>query len=65
MYLEVSLAIANCDLEVCSLEENGNPFEDTFAVEPEPVVTISPESSDAATVSMSRSVNIRQGKGRL
>ena len=54
MYLEASLAINTINLGVCSLEEESeNPFEDTFAMlepesEPEPVVTISPESSAVA-----------------
>ena len=61
MYLEASLAIANSnntiDLGVCSLESE-NPFEDSFAVEPEPepVVTVSPEN---VAVPMNRSVKER------
>ena len=62
MYLEASLAIANSnntiDLGVCSLESE-NPFEDTFAVEPEPepVITVSP--SENVAVLMNRSVKER------
>ena len=64
MYLEASLAINTIDLGVCSFEEekSENPFEDTFAVaelEPEPVVTVSPESSAAVAVPMNRSVKER------
>ena len=62
MYLEASLAINNIDLGVCLFEEESeNPFEDTFAVlepEPEPVITLSPESS-AIAVPMNRSVKER------
>jgi hypothetical protein len=52
MYLEASLGI---DLGVCSLEmESENPFEDTFAIEPEPVtVVVSPENA-AVAVPMNR-----------
>ena len=58
MYLEASLAINTIDLGVSFLEEeSGNPFEDSFAVEP--VVTISPESSAAVAVPMNRSVKER------
>ena len=60
MYLEASLAINTTDLGVCSLEEDSeNPFEDTFAIEPEPepVVTVSP--SENVAVPMNRSVKER------
>ena len=63
MYLEASLAIANSnntiDLGLCSLESE-NPFEDSFAIEPEPepvVVTVSP--SENVAVPMNRSVKER------
>ena len=57
MYLEASLAIANSDLGMCSLEEESeNPFEDTFAVlEPEQA-TVSSENVAAVAVSMNRSI---------
>ena len=62
MYLEASLAINTIDLGMRSFEEESeNPFEDTFAVlepEPEPVITLSPESS-AIAVPMIRSVKER------
>ena len=58
--LEASLAINTIDLGVCSLEEEReNPFEDSFAIEPEPepVVTVSP--SENVAVPMNRSAKER------